>query len=95
MRNVSFRAYADHMETDRFKLALDELVADARSHRSVVMCAETLWWRCHRRLIADALVLTRGCDLRHLFPNGTLVEHVVTDGARVEGGDVIYDVVSP
>lgn len=89
--NVSFRAYADYMDTPAFDAAVDRLVGDARSQRAAIMCAETLWWRCHRRMIADALVLTRAIDVRHLFPDGSLVVHVPFDVARVDDGHVVYD----
>ena len=55
-RNLAFRGYADYMETAEFAAALDELLALARRLPTAVMCAELLWWRCHRRLVADALV---------------------------------------
>jgi uncharacterized protein (DUF488 family) len=89
--NASFRAYADYMDTEEFEAALDRLVDDAASRSTAVMCAETLWWRCHRRLVADALELTRGCEVMHVFPNGTLAPHVPFSVARVSGGHVVYD----
>lgn len=64
-RNLSFRGYADYMETAEFAVALDHLLTLARRRPTAVMCAELLWWRCHRRLIADALV-HRGVTVVHI-----------------------------
>ncbi|WP_437287659.1 DUF488 domain-containing protein [Sorangium sp. So ce406] len=91
--NPSFRAYADHMDTDAFQRALSELVAEARAgRRMAVMCAETLWWRCHRRLIADALV-ARGLAVVHLIGPGARAPHALNPAARPDGaGRLIYDV---
>jgi len=57
-----------------------------------VMCSESVWWRCHRRLLADHLVLVRGVDVVHLMHDGRHTPHVITDGARRDGDDVVYDV---
>ncbi|MGH9193844.1 MAG: DUF488 family protein [Acidimicrobiales bacterium] len=91
LRSRPFRAYADHMGTAEFNAALDEVLVAAADRRTAVMCAESLWWRCHRRLLADAVVLTRDGEVRHLFHDGRSTPHVVTDGARVADGAVIYD----
>jgi uncharacterized protein (DUF488 family) len=64
-RDASFRAYADHMDTAEFRDACEDVLVSSERIPSAVMCAETLWWRCHRRLIADAAVL-RGYDVTHL-----------------------------
>ncbi|HZA76571.1 MAG TPA: DUF488 domain-containing protein [Acidimicrobiales bacterium] len=92
LRNEAFRGYADHMGTADFVDALDEVLALASERRTAVMCAESLWWRCHRRLLADAAVLTRGAGVVHLLHDGRTAPHVVTEGARVAGGTVVYDV---
>ncbi|MDC0679241.1 DUF488 domain-containing protein [Sorangium atrum] len=91
--NPSFRAYADHMETAAFQRALSELEAEARAgRRMALLCAETLWWRCHRRLIADALV-ARGLTVVHLLGPGTRTPHQLNPAARPDGaGHLIYDV---
>jgi uncharacterized protein (DUF488 family) len=70
------------------------VLADAARRRTAVMCAESLWWRCHRRLLADAAVLVRGASVRHLMHDGRGVAHTVTDGARLDRGCgcVVYDV---
>ena len=91
LTNAAFRAYADYMETDSFTTALDRLVAGARTERSAVVCAETLWWRCHRRLIADAVVLRRSLGVEHLFHDGKLVAHVPTPVARLQDDVLVYD----
>jgi len=84
----AFRAYAGYMETDPFRKALLALEEDARRRRTTMMCAEALWWRCHRRLISDAL-LVRGWRVVHL-PQGTA--HELSPMARVEGdGGIVYD----
>ena len=94
LRHPSFRAYADYMETPAFAEALDALLAQSRAATTAVMCSETLWWRCHRRLIADAAVLLRGETVRHLMHDGKLVPHVPTAGARVtDEGTLRYDVL--
>jgi uncharacterized protein (DUF488 family) len=89
----SFRAYADHMETPAFQEALAALLADARAGRRLaLMCAETLWWRCHRRLLADALV-ARGAEVIHLLAPGKRAPHALHPAARLDGGGrLIYDV---
>ncbi len=91
LRNASFRGYADYMETLRFRDALNALV-EMLAHRKVaIMCSETLWWRCHRRLISDAAVLLHGIDVRHLMPNGRTQSHALTQGVRREGDTLRYD----
>jgi uncharacterized protein (DUF488 family) len=84
-----FRGYADHMASDEFASGLAELETLARGQRVAMMCAEAWWVRCHRRLIADALI-ARGRHVRHLGSNGRLEEHELTDFAVVEDGKVTY-----
>ena len=94
LTHPSFRGYADYMETDSFRQALSELLAGAISARTAILCSETLWWRCHRRLIADAAVLLAGVAVEHLMHDGTLRKHVPTNGVRVAAGGVLrYDVL--
>jgi len=94
LRNLSFRAYADYMETDAFSGALDMLLAQAESSRIAIVCSETLWWRCHRRLISDAAFLLRGVGVQHLMHDGKLHPHIPTEGVRVsETGKLRYDVL--
>jgi hypothetical protein len=88
-RVAQFQGYADHMSSDEFRAGLRELEDEARSRRAAVMCAEALWWRCHRRLIADAL-LVNGRRVLHLDGRGELHEHALTEFAKVEGGEITY-----
>lgn len=93
-REPSFRAYADHMDTPAFRAALEALVERAAGGGAgvVAMCAETLWWRCHRRLIADAAVL-RGVPVVHLLGPGRHDPHRLSPAARADGdGWPVYDV---
>ena len=91
LRVPGFRGYADHMETAEFVTALDELLAGADEERTAVMCAESVWWRCHRRLLADAVILLRGSAVEHLFHDGRVAPHRLTPEARVEGDHIVYD----
>ena len=76
-KNASFRAYADHMETEEFRNAVEDLLELAVSSRTAVMCAEALWWRCHRRLISDYLK-TEGHAVIHILDKNKTQEHPVT-----------------
>jgi uncharacterized protein (DUF488 family) len=92
LRNASFRGYADYMAGDVFGEALTGLAAEATRQVTAVMCAETLWWRCHRRLIADAAVLRCQAAVWHLGHDGRLTAHRLTDGVRRgAAGCLIYD----
>lgn len=95
LRNPQFRAYADHMATPEFELAIGELLTLAPDVQVALMCSESVWWRCHRRLIADHLVLVAGRPVEHLFHDGRCVDHLVTPGARRADGHVVYDVTVP
>jgi uncharacterized protein (DUF488 family) len=90
----AFRSYADHADTDDFRAGLAELIALAAYKRAAYMCSEGLWWRCHRRIISDHLVV-RGWTVMHIMPTGKLVEHSLPDFARIEDGRLIYDSGSP
>jgi uncharacterized protein (DUF488 family) len=90
LRHPSFQAYADYMETEPFVTGVDELLA--RGDGRAVMCSESLWWRCHRRLLADYLVLVRGVQVQHLMHDGRLTPHKPTVGVRRDGHRLIYDV---
>lgn len=92
LRHPSFRAYADHMETAGFLGGVNELLALSSSEPMAVMCSEALWWRCHRRLIADHLVLVRGVEVLHLMHDGRVTPHMPTCGVRTAAGALIYDV---
>jgi uncharacterized protein (DUF488 family) len=88
-RVAGFRGYADHMESAEFRSALAELEDLARERRTALMCAEAPWWRCHRQLIADALI-ARGWEVQHVMPDGRLEQHRLTPFALVEGESVTY-----
>jgi uncharacterized protein (DUF488 family) len=89
---AAFRAYADHMRSREFLDAIEDLIADVHEAPTAVMCSETLWWRCHRRLIADFIVRIRGIAVRHLDHRGRTAEHRVATGARVSSsGVLVYD----
>lgn len=92
LRNESFRAYADHMATDEFRAGLSELLDLAAARPVAVMCSESVWWRCHRRLVADHLMLVDDVAVEHLFPDGRLTPHPPAPEARRVDGDVVYDV---
>jgi uncharacterized protein (DUF488 family) len=88
-RHPGFRGYADYMQTGRFRNAVDDLEELARAAPTVVMCAEAVWWRCHRRLLADAL-LVRGVPVRHILPSGDAKPHELSEFARVADATVTY-----
>ena len=89
LRNESFRAYADYMATPEFHEAVGRLLGLAGRKRMAYMCSEGLFWRCHRRLVSDYL-LARGIVIQHILPDGALRPHTLTEGARVEGGELSY-----
>lgn len=88
-RVPGFRGYADHMTSEEFRAALARLESLGRERRTAFMCAEGPWWRCHRQLIADALV-ARGWTVHHVMPDGRAEEHRLTPFVVVEGETVTY-----
>jgi uncharacterized protein (DUF488 family) len=91
-RNDSFRGYAAHTRSPAFAAALDALLAQAAAVRTAALCSESVWWRCHRRLIADVAVVARGVPVRHLMHDGRLVPHPPTPGVRPAGdGLLVWD----
>jgi uncharacterized protein (DUF488 family) len=88
-RSVSFRGYADYMETEPFAEGLERLATLACGLRSAVMCAEALWWRCHRGLIADALRWS-GFEVHHIQGLSSVGPHPYTSAARMERGRLSY-----
>ena len=88
-RNVSFRGFADFMQTEEFARTVDALAVRAARERCVLMCAETLPWRCHRSLIADALTV-RGSNVVHIMSPGKTIPHSLTPWAVVEGSRITY-----
>lgn len=95
LRVESFRSYAGYMRTQEFRTAIDELLAVAVEQQVAIMCAETVWWRCHRRMIADYLTLVRGVEVRHLMHDGKRRPHRPIPEARVDGDVLVYDGPSP
>ncbi len=89
LRNESFRNYADYMLTPQFRQGIDKLLADSAERTTAIMCAEGLWWQCHRRLVSDYLV-ANGCRVEHIFPNGQTKPHVLTPEARSVDGRITY-----
>ncbi len=88
-RNLSFRAYADHMQTAEFAAGLQELIALASQANAAIMCAEALPWRCHRWLVSDALVV-HGVTVEHIMGRGLPRPHQLTEWARFEDGRLWY-----
>jgi uncharacterized protein (DUF488 family) len=89
-RSEAFRNYADYAMGGTFRDGLDELCALAVGHRCAIMCAEAVWWRCHRRLIADYL-LARGVAVSHIMGPGKLDPARLTPGAQPQpDGTIIY-----
>jgi uncharacterized protein (DUF488 family) len=88
-RHEGFRGYADYMDTHDFGEALDRLIEWTAVDATAVMCAEAVWWRCHRQLIADALV-ARGIDVRHITSPTAAPAHTLTDFAQADTGRVTY-----
>jgi uncharacterized protein (DUF488 family) len=84
-----FQGYADHMASDEFAAGLRDLEAVARDRRAAVMCAEAQWWRCHRRLLSDAL-LARGWEVVHVDARGGVEPHALTEFAVVDGERLVY-----
>src|SRR3954453_8582088 len=80
---AQFAAYAAHTRTPEFAAALDAVLAEAAVEKVAVMCSEYVWWRCHRRLIADVAVVAHGVPVQHVMPDGRLAEHRPAEGARV------------
>ncbi len=88
-RNASFRGYADYMATDGFRQGLDELETLARRQCSAIMCAESLPWRCHRSLIADALTVA-GWQVYHIMSKKSARPHELTKFLHIENGALTY-----
>jgi uncharacterized protein (DUF488 family) len=86
----AFRAYADYTETAEFAGGLAELMQAALEARTVIMCSEGLWWRCHRRIISDHLTV-RGWGVTHVMPEGKLAMHALPDFATVDAERIVYD----
>lgn len=88
-RNESFRGYADYMETEMFHAAIERFLELACQKRTVIMCAEAVWWRCHRALIADYLK-TAGVCVQHIIDKTNSKTHPYTSAARLKKGKLSY-----
>ncbi len=89
-KNSSFRAYADHMESEEFGQGIEALLELAQTKRTAVMCAEALWWRCHRSLIADYLK-AKGVEVIHIVDAVKTQTHPYTSAARIVDGQLSYE----
>ena len=87
--NASFRGYADYMQTPEFGAALDELILLFKERRTVYCCTEAVFWRCHRQLTSDALVV-RSFRVGHIFTATKVEEHTLTKFAKAEGTRLTY-----
>lgn len=87
-RHKAFRNYATYMQTTDFATGLEQLVNLASVHRTAYMCSEALWWKCHRRMVSDSLVLI-GCEVAHIMDNG-LQSHKLTEYVQWSNGKIIY-----
>jgi uncharacterized protein (DUF488 family) len=91
-REDMFRGYAEHMRSADFGAAVDAVLAEAATRPVTVMCSESLWWRCHRRLLADFAAVARGAKVRHLMHDGRTEPHRPSDGLRLrDDGLLVYD----
>src|SRR5437870_13796202 len=88
-RNESFRGYADYMESESFREAIEDLLELAREDRTAVMCAEVVWWRCHRALISDYLK-ARDIEVMHIMDANKTEPHPYTSAARIVDGKLSY-----
>ena len=93
-KNVSFRGYADHMETDTFSVGISELLRIASGSPTAFMCAESLWWKCHRSLIADFLK-SKGHEVIHILKPDKTEIHPYTSAARIVDGELSYEGLLP
>jgi len=94
LRDRAFAGYADHMDTAEFRAGVERLLERAATTPLAIMCAETPWWRCHRMLVADALVM-RGAEVVHLLEPGRRQPHRPHSAARRgDDGWPVYDVIT-
>lgn len=88
-RVPTFQGYADYMATGQFRQAVDDLLTFATGARTTVMCAESVWWQCHRRLLADSLMV-RGIPVLHILSTAAPKPHELSEFARPDGDVVTY-----
>ena len=89
LENRGFRNYADYMLTDEFREGVEQLLEVARQKRTAIMCAEGLFWQCHRRLVSDFLA-ANGVTVQHIMPSGELRPHKLTSGVVIADRQVTY-----
>ena len=89
LENKGFRNYADYMLTDEFREGVEQLLEVARQKRTAIMCAEGLFWQCHRRLVSDFLA-ANGVTVQHIMPSGELRPHKLTSGVVIADRQVTY-----
>ena len=89
LRNESFRNYADYMGTSEFQEGITQLLEFASGKPTAFICSEGLFWRCHRRLVSDYLLM-KGITVQHIMPSGILQSHTLTKGARIVTGELTY-----
>jgi uncharacterized protein (DUF488 family) len=89
-RNRSFRGYADYMQSEEFRVGIDKLLKLAAGKRTAVMCAEAVWWRCHRALVSDYLK-SQGVEVFHIMDANTVSMHPYTSAAKIEAGALTYE----
>jgi uncharacterized protein (DUF488 family) len=93
--NDSFHNYADYALSEKFRAGLDHLIARGRKLRAAIMCSEAVWWRCHRRIVADHLI-ARGETVFHIMGKDRIEPARLTAGAVVQpGGEVVYPATRP
>ncbi len=91
-RVEAFRAYSAWTRDPAFRTALERVVDDARHHRTAVMCSESVWWRCHRRIVADVVSTVHELPVGHLMHTGKITWHVPSEGLRLdEAGEPVWD----
>ena len=93
-RNEAFRGYADYMETEEFRRGIERLLEEARTRRTAVMCAEALWWQCHRSMIADYLK-SAGCRVLHILGPQKTEDHRYSQPAQIINGQLTYHNIEP
>ena len=89
-RNASFRGYAEHLRSEEFAIGLQQLLTLATQRRTAMMCAEVLWWRCHRSMVADVLKF-KGIEVLHILDEQRVTIHPYTSPARQVDGCLSYD----
>ena len=88
-RHEAFRGYADYMNTETFRKGIEDLLALAENKRTAIMCSESVWWRCHRSMIADYLK-SIGIVIEHIIALGKTEEHPYTSAASIVNGRLVY-----